>query len=86
MEPVASNMTLTVGCDDSHSVTSQPSQNEGKTSAKRKQPVVKYRKAPEAPKHPKTAFFLFSMYMHGERKKGTSQGQSISKKVRCSSR
>ena len=74
-------MTLTAaGCDSSP--TSQTNKNEEKTvSAKRKQSVVKYKKASEAPKNPKTAYFLFSIHMHGERKQGTNQGQSISNKV-----
>jgi len=82
--PVVSNITLTAGCVNSYSPTSQTNQNGGKKTvrAKRtKQSVVKYKKAPEAPKNPKTAFFLFSMHMHGEKKQGTNQGQIISNKV-----
>ena len=51
---------------------------------RRRSSAVKFKKAPEAPKNPKTAFFFFSIHMHDERKKGASEGQSISNKVRRS--
>ena len=46
-----------------------------------KQSVVKFKKAPEAPKNPKTAFFFFSMHMHEEKKRGISGVLDISKTV-----
>jgi len=72
--------------DDIVSSSSPSSRHEKKDgtamSARRaKQSVVKYKKAPEAPKNPKTAFFFFSMHMHEEKKKGNSGVLDISKKI-----